>query len=310
MEGGAPATAELEEFCFDSSGYLIVRAALSAAEATALLEGATTEGLSSHPRLLPHLLWLTGREGVVVERAPELLPDGDGGSWHTGVLEGGEAPHDPTTAYYNRFGDRGGWRVCQGVVAVVALDAGSSRFVVVPGSHTSDVEAPASFDGQDLNTPKGLLAEMLLAPRLNRGDVLLVASATLHGLRPWQSGAQRLAVAEYRATAAPSRATPSPPPQLPDWAAGLGEMERAVLSGAGLRSDGSECSLVPLGDEQTHPSIFKRDDSANSISEEDLYRWETSGFLVLRSVSSVLFCTPSFPSARCAQQHYRPAGDG
>ena len=115
----------------------------------------------------------------------------------------------------------------QGVVMVVALadaPAGAGGFVLVPGSHQSEVDTPAGLrSGRD--DPMGMVRQPVLAA----GDLLLCLASTLHGMRPWAGpGAQRLVCCEFISRTAPPSVDSAAPraeeqADMPAWFAELDE---------------------------------------------------------------------------------------
>jgi hypothetical protein len=75
-------------------------------------------------------------------------------------------------------------RITQGLLVIVALSdapAGAGGFVLIPASHNSEVDTPASLRERQVD-PLGMLRQV----PLQAGDALLVLSSTLHGMQPWR----------------------------------------------------------------------------------------------------------------------------
>ena len=149
------------------------------------LWGAPFARLLGHPVLTSYLDELCG-EGHRLDVAPALLPimcDDPAGAG-TGVELVGGGGGDITSrrvAYYHS----NGMRLAQGVRVVFALadaPAGAGGLVLLPCSHRSVVPTPHAVAAGTDRASSALLQQ----PVLHAGDVLLLASTTLRGLRPWQ----------------------------------------------------------------------------------------------------------------------------
>ena len=129
-------------------------------------------------------------------------------------LVGGGEPRNPARAYYFQNGRR----YCQAVQAIWALadvKEGDGGFVMVPGTHKSNVETPEDVAiGRD---EMGLVFQ----PSLETGDLLLVAGTILQGMRPWSgTGPQRLLSYPYAGRAALQSAGTGPKTKensSPEW---------------------------------------------------------------------------------------------
>ena len=289
-----------QNYQFDVAGYLIVPGVLSAAEVQAcnqaldqsgasegLLEwdapmGDSFTGLRDHPVLAWYLEQICG-ENFRLDQAPRLLGQREEAE---GTLAGGGEWQDWARAYrhYN------GQRFCQGVRAIWALadaGAGDGGLVVVPASHNSTVDAPRDLlHGRD---DMGLVVQ----PVLQAGDLLLCADAVTRGLRPWQGrGPQRLLEFGYIGAGVRPGAHSvivGEEKAMPDWAAELTQVERAVLHNPNrpypapvVKSDG-RTSWLEEEPGVFHPSIYKKDPDSG-IDEKEFYFWDLCGHLVLRGV--------------------------
>ena len=172
-----------EDYAFDVRGFLHIKAALSepeilrarasANDGTALDFLAQTEPAASRAAL-----FCKGRGGGPAGGTPKLgavprLIDGE----HNPVLRGGVG-RDRSVAYFNRQGSR----VVQSLRALWALDDDNSqRFVLVPCSHRSSLEAPPQcVTGEDDLGAHAM--PLFFRPVLRAGDLLLYSPALLHSI--------------------------------------------------------------------------------------------------------------------------------
>ncbi|MBT6144819.1 MAG: hypothetical protein HOH74_05280 [Gemmatimonadetes bacterium] len=254
-----------QDFQLDVAGYLIVRNVLTAEDIEQHLAGleaeddVATAALCEHPTLQVYLQQLCGPNHAL-SGVTGLLPtttDPDS------LAGGGHEPLDWSLAYQKQ----GDVRFCQSLVVIWALAdvaAGDGGFIIVPASHNSQVEVPASLRSGD--DSMGLIVQ----PTLEAGDLLLCVGATLHGTRVWRGqGPQKLftctVVAEEvrRPVAAAVAAAP--------WMAELTPAQQAVL--------GVDTQSVT----RHHPSIYRRDPD-REIDSDEFFFWDLNGYLVLRGV--------------------------
>ena len=186
-----------ENYAFDVAGYLHVPGVLAQEEVAALNEAldAVSDGemllgglhrdlfrdLLVHPKMVWYLNQIVGH-GFRLDQAPRLLGNREGEVGMT--LFGGDEPRNPSEAYFLQNGQRSS----QGVRAIWVLEdvaEGDGGLVVVQASHKSNVETP-----RDLMTGADDMG-LVIQPELKAGDLFLVASATLQGVRPWKNGSKR-----------------------------------------------------------------------------------------------------------------------
>ena len=184
-----------ENYAFDVAGYLHVPgvltqeevAALNAAldavgESETLLGGESSarelfRDLLVHPKLVWYLNQIIGH-GFRLDQVPRLLGDQEGEIGPT--LGGGDEPRNPSQAYFQQNGRRSS----QGVKAIWVLEdvaPGEGGLVVVQASHKSNVETP-----DDLTTGVDDMG-VVVQPELKAGDLFLVATSTLQGVRAWKT---------------------------------------------------------------------------------------------------------------------------
>jgi len=294
-----------DDYCLDIAGYLIIRNALTQEEVSAcntaidhmgpeerLLEGMLEweapwcdpfVQLREHPVLVRYLQEICIGE-FRLNRHPRLLGAPARGD-HS--LIGGNEPRDWSRSYFQM--DQA--RFVQGVTAVWALtdlNAGEGGFVLVPGTHKSQVETPPDLlHGSD---DMGLVEQ----PVLKAGDLLLCVETVLHGIRAGKKGKgpQRLLSFGYigslvrRSNGAPAADTDR---DRPAW---VGDMtaEQRVIMGVDrpnpapiVHSDGSRTWLDEKGEGTFHPSIYIRDPNCD-IDEQEFYFWDLCAYLVIRGV--------------------------
>lgn len=309
---GAPtpyARAELsreEEFAFQATGFLRVPSVLSSGEVDALVDNCAAAAVGNESPLLqdavrqllvnPTSVWYLNQilgAGFRLDTEPELLPEEPQPRW----LSGGAMPRRPKDAfYYSRLGKR----QCNSVRVLFALgdiQASDGGFVVVPCSHSVNVEAPKCvLHGHD--SLRYLGEGIVFQPPMDAGDMLVVAGACLHGLVPWRGRrSQRLLSLRFVGRSIVGAMGPHVPPdpalQEPWWEA-LTESQRVSLgrgSGHGPQStpaptiltDGVQSTSLDPSGEVVHPSIYVRDPHSG-IDEAEFYHWDLCGYLILRNV--------------------------
>ena len=292
-----------ENYCFDIGGYLIVRGVLTRGEIaglnSAIDAGGTSQGMLGWPHPLrkpfrdllvhPQLVWYLNQivgQGFRLETEPELLCDAT--CEPDAPLEGGNEPRDPTRAYYYQNGRRFSETV-RAAWALADAEEDAGGFVIVPCSHKSNVETPGDvLTGRD---DMGLT----LQPALKAGDLLLVAGATLHGMRPWTgSGPQRLLSYEFTGRGVIRSAGSGPKTgedPTPEWMSAITAEQKASIWRPGYESTTPPPTILTDGEsvrldesrEVYHPSIYVRNPKSG-IDEKEFYFWDLCGHLVLRNV--------------------------
>ena len=290
-----------ENYCFDVAGYLHVPGTLTRPEVERLNREidavGATEGMLGwpgsarepfrdllvHPALVWYLNQIVGA-GFILDREPEIWCEetGDPGA----PLVGGNEPRDPAIAYYFQNGRR----FSEGVRVLWALEdveEGDGGFVLVPCSHKAHLATPAAVaTGAD---DMGLTSQ----PVLKAGDLLIVALATVQGMRPWQGpGRQRLLSYEFVGRGVIRSAGTGPQTKAeprPEWHAELSAVQRASLYKPGyqatsppptIATDGKTTRLESGG---FHPSLLQVDPDSG-IDYREFYFWDLNGYLVLRGV--------------------------
>ena len=289
-----------ENYAFDVAGYLHIPGVLNQEEVAALNEtldaveesetllgGPHRESfrdLLVHPKVVWYLNQIVGH-GFRLDQPPRLLGDREGEIGTT--LDGGDEPRNPSEAYFQQNGQRSS----QGVKAIWVLDdveAGDGGLVVVQASHKSNVETP-----HDLATGVDDMG-LVIQPELKAGDLFLVASSTLQGVRPWKNEPKRLLAYWYAARAA-IQSNPTGPysetESLPGWANEATPAQKAVMHVPGykdsnpppvLNTDGEE-TWVEEDTSVIHPSIYTRD-PISGIDEKEFYFWDLNGYMVVPGV--------------------------
>ncbi len=289
-----------ENYAFDVAGYLHVPGVLTqeevaslnkaldaVADSEMLLGGLHRElfrDLLVHPKAVWYLNQIVGH-GFRLDQAPRLLGNREGETGMT--LTGGDEPRNPSEAYFQQNGRRSS----QGVEAIWVLDdiaEGDGGLVVVQASHKSNVETP-----RDLATGVDDMG-LVIQPELKAGDLFLVASATLQGVRPWKDEPKRLLTYWYAGRAAIQSNPDGPNAEteaLPRWADEATPAQKAVMYVPGfknsspppvLNTDGEE-TWVEADTSVIHPSIYTRD-PISGIDEKEFYFWDLNGYLVVRGV--------------------------
>lgn len=289
-----------ENYAFDVAGYLHVPGVLTQEEVSALNEAldavADSEMLLGglhrelfrdllvHPKVVWYLNQIVGH-GFRLDRAPRLLGNR---ADETGMtLTGGDEPRNPSEAYFQQNGRRSS----QGVEAIWVLDdiaEGDGGLVVVQASHKSNVETPRDLmtGGDDMG--------LVIQPELKAGDLFLVASATLQGVRPWKDEPKRLLTYWYAGRAAIQSNPDGPNAEteaLPRWADEATPAQKAIMYVPGFKDSNPPPVLNTDGEETwveedttvIHPSIYTRD-PISGIDEKEFYFWDLNGYLVVRGV--------------------------
>ncbi|MDA0709569.1 MAG: phytanoyl-CoA dioxygenase family protein [bacterium] len=237
----------------------------------------------------PQLVWVLNQiigPGFRLDREPEIWcrETCDGHA----PLSGGNEPREPGAAYYHQNHRR----YCEGVRVIWALEdipAQSGGFVLVPGTHKSNVATPESVaNGTDDS-------DYVCQPALKAGDLLIVGLSVLQGIRPWLGqGSPRLLTYEFVGRAvirSPGIGAKSACEPRSDWMEALTPEQRASLYKPGYRDTVPPPSLCTDGSRVTldasrrihHPSILARD-PRSLIDEREFYFWDLNGYLVLRGV--------------------------
>ena len=261
---------ERERYCWDLTGYLIVRQVLKADElaaanvavdanmdclvktpdnggagASTILRGSGRTSLKNaleleSPHCDPFRKMLVHPQ--VVQRLNVMCGKGfrhDHGSWvfHSEkgteglTLHGQGEPHRPVVAYHHQNGQP----YCNGVTVTWQLadcKAGDGGFVCVPGSHKARYPMPAG-----VRTCEDDLG-VVLQPELQAGDVLFfMDGAQTHGTLTWKSSTPRRSVLFKYASRTATRsgvATRLAPPEIywdEEIVEGMSAAERAVMYG-------------------------------------------------------------------------------
>jgi hypothetical protein len=266
--------------------------------------GAPWARLLAHPVLSRYLDELCG-EGHRLDVAPALLPTvaphdrSDSAPVELAGGGGGDVAARRVAYFHSN-----GFRQAQGVRVVFALadaPSGAGGLCILPCTHRSVVPTPVAVRA-GVDRPS---AALLRQPALAAGDLLLIASTTLRGLKQWRGvGPQRLFSCEYTAPATfPSGGyieTPqlAPMPSEAGWAAKLTASARAEV---GLRTVGRGGALVPTADGRA-TRLVEEDEVAAMEAERDaataallrstgcdpyeLWFWTTFGFLVVEGLMS------------------------
>ena len=292
-----------ENYAFDLAGFLHIKGALTRPDVERLNQTIDAAGsldgmlrwdgdlktpfrdLLIQPQLVWYLNQIVG-PGFRLDREPEILCDETYDS--SAPLVGGNEPREPGVAYYHQNGRR----FCEGVRVIWVLEdvhAGDGGFVLVPGTHKSNVATPEDIlTGADDK-------DFLMQPELKAGDLLVVGLGVVQGMRPWQSeGRQRLLSYEYVGRGVMRSAGVAPDSEKqpqPEWMAEMTPEQQASLYKPGYRDTTPPPSLVTDGetvklDESRkvfHPSILMKNPNS-TIDEKAFYFWDLNGYLVLRGV--------------------------
>lgn len=196
-----------------------------------------------------------------------------------------------------------GHRYVHGLVVVWALASGSScgGYACVPGTHKGTLEVPSNLREASGTAPLTNLG-ILQQPPLQAGDVLLISSATLHGARPPADGGDGplLLRCEFLSHMARMDTVSErhDSAREPEWMQELSDVERAVMglepqhraAGDGhptVRASAAEAKAwledIP-SNEPFHPAALVKNEALTAQQQEDIWLWETCGFLILRGV--------------------------
>ncbi|MFT5370107.1 MAG: ectoine hydroxylase-related dioxygenase (phytanoyl-CoA dioxygenase family) [Candidatus Latescibacterota bacterium] len=292
-----------ENYTFDIAGYLHVPGVLAKAEVgrlnAAINSAGKLEGMlrwDAEQRdpfrdllIQPQLVWYLNQivgPGFRLDCEPEILCNETCDT--SAPLVGGNEPRDPGLAYYHQNNRR----FCERVRVVWVLEdvnAGEGGFMMVPGSHKSNVATPEDIlTGADDK-------DFLWQPVLKAGDLLIVGLSVLQGIRPWLGeGTQRLLSYEYVGRGVMGSAGVGPDAEKypqPEWMPELTPEQQASLYKPGYRDTTPPPTLVTDGETVTvdasrkifHPSILIKDPNS-MIDETEFYFWDLNGYLVLRGV--------------------------
>ena len=292
-----------ENYRFDITGYLHLPGMLDRGEVDRLNEALDEAGrhtgmlgwttplrdpfrdLLVHPGLVWYLNQMIG-SGFRLDGAPRLLCDETCDV--TAPLVGGNEPRQPGRAYYHQNGRR----ICEAMQVLWALspvNAGDGGFVMVPGTHKSNVETPDEVATGQYDM--GLTCQ----PALEVGDLLLVGGSALQGMRPWKGkGQQRLLSYEYVGRSVLQSAGTGPATEedpSPVWYSELSPEQRASLYRPGYQRTTPPPTIMTDGKsvhlDQTravsHPSFYMRDPDSG-IDHTEFYFWDLNGYLILPGV--------------------------
>ena len=330
---GRDALSREEDYGFDVAGYLNVPGALGANEVQSLsdamdaaVHSETSPLLQSSVRDLlvnTTAVWYLNKlvgAGYRLDTEPELLPQLSHVE-EAPLLGGGAMPRRPKDAfYYSRLGKR----QCNSVRVVFALDdvqEGDGGMVLIPCSHTVNVEAPDRVLRGDPLTHCG--NGILFNPPQKAGDMLVIAGACIQGLQPWRGAKpQRLLSLRFVGRSIVSEMGPN---SLPDpnagkaWWEALTDAQRVSLGRpvpysptiltTPSKPGGSQPSAVSLDPTGTvvHPSIYKRDPDSE-IDELEFFHWELCGYLVLRGVMDPEWLAAANAAVDANEHLIKPSG--
>ena len=260
-----------QQYCFDCSGYLVLRAALQPSHlATVAASGPAQQAavLGAQPGVRPVLVALA-ELGQPVEApgfsdwAPELYTPQPGSEVLTpprGTAAYRVVNHPTALERLRSYDCRNGLRLCERLTALVPLDdppdPGRGGLAVSVASHQARLELPRQADA---------LAGSVRPP-LRRGDVAILCAGLCWGLAA--EGGQRLLRCDYRSAVADYGADAAPERGLPQWAAKLGPAERAILLGE--RSPAEER-------QRQAANAVQAEDKEGCEAAEGLYHWEKDG---------------------------------
>ena len=194
-----------------------------------------------------------------------------------------------------------GHRYVHGLVVVCAVSdvgEGSGGYAVVSGSHKGTLEVPAAIRSGDASPLANL--GILRQPPLAGGDVLLISSAALHGARgaaPEGRAGPRLLRCELLSGMARLHGSVERHDieREAEWMGDLTPIERLVMGldpqhrspGDGhptVRATDGKVWLEDRNGEEYHPGVLGPALDFPSRQAEEMYLWDTCGYLILRGV--------------------------
>lgn len=271
--------------------------------------------LLEHPKLLGCLGELCGtpyqnaeapaQAGHRLDVAPALLPTVAGGDDEPVPLTGGGG--GDVSSRRVQYHHLHGQRKMQGVRVVWALadvSKGDGGLVLLPATHRSQLPTPARVTAGTHDRCTALLHQ----PTLAAGDLLLVASTTLRGLKTWQgAGPQLLWSCEYTAVGAyPSGGyqgcpvgTRLEPIETQGWVDRM-SLEQMAVVGDRMRGQPAALAVTPetgavecvsaetalANDVARDAAICTAIAEADQLEFDELWFWSTFGFLVVPNVMS------------------------
>ena len=296
---GALSTEELAaaNLAFDSGDYSPDSVAQSQWEPVVGARHGPSAMVSENPVLCGHLIQLfwseeTGdmRHGsqFKLESPPHQLATVSTNSPKP-LLEGGTSSDgtiDTSRSYFNEAGHR----FCHGIKVIIALAAapkGSGGYTLVPGSHKSSVGTPDCVRTGKADAALHDLG-LLQMPALAAGDMLIVASSLLQGIRPWLGvGEQRLLLAEF--TAGQARSDHQPPTTIEDVAAHMDAADGCVagstiewLSQLSLAQQRVLTGDAPGSRSSAYPSVLVPNPVLSEERLLEFFLWDLCGYLILR----------------------------
>ncbi len=206
---------EIERYCFDTQGFLVIEDVLSRDEVSGLISGLPRNAdnsyrlsnvdlignpisypepgfraLINHPRIVPYLkaIYCHGREpwdqlfyldhdyGMVFKKGDKGPPFHNGGT-----------PYSPWLSYTVRDGKIFCALTCI-VWALTDVNVGDGGFWCIPGSHKANFELPEAVRTYQQ------IPSCVLQPRLRAGSALLFTEALTHGTRDWVADHERIAL--------------------------------------------------------------------------------------------------------------------
>ena len=256
-----------QQYCFDCSGYLVLRAALQPSHlATVAASGPAQRAavLGAQPGVRPVLVALA-ELGQPVEApgfsdwAPELYTPQPGSEVLGAACRRVVVNHPTALERLRSYDCRNALRLCERLTVLVPLDdppdPGQGRLAISVASHQARLELPRQADA---------LAGSVRPP-LRRGDVAILCAGLCWGLAA--EGGQRLLRCDYRSAVADYGADAAPVRGLPQWAAKLGPAERAILLG----------EKSPSERRQQAADAVQAEDKEGCEAAEELYHWEKDG---------------------------------
>ena len=165
-------------------------------------DSAVFRSVLAHPRLAPYFNAFLG-PGYRLDHLPFLIlqhPGSEGFSLHGGVTDVRTGRYNHHLGHEFRNGDvRCNLLACE--VVLSDHPEGMGGWCVVPGSHKSNLPAPAELieNGSEIGEGGSLsgLRDACVQPAVKAGDVILFSEGTVHGAAPWRNEHERR-VALYR----------------------------------------------------------------------------------------------------------------